>query len=135
MRSFRSALALRVAAQALLLTAAVAAGATLLLRARLLSAVDATLLEIAEIESQAATTAESAEFHFRPRSFPRPEVDSSPDLLPSAQLLTADGSPVARSTNLSTELAVPPHALAAARRGAVGYETQDRNGRPIRSTI
>ena len=49
MRSFRSALALRVAAQALLLTAAVAAGATLLLRARLLSAVDATLLEIAEI--------------------------------------------------------------------------------------
>ena len=135
MRSFRSALALRVAAQALLLTAVVAAGATLLLRGRLLSAVDATLLEVAEIESQAATTAASAEFHFRPGSFRRAEVDSSPDVIPSAQLLPADGSPVARSANLSAELAVPPHALAAARRGAVGYETQDRSGRPIRSTI
>ncbi len=119
MRSFRSALASRVAAQALLLTGVVSAGATMLLRARLLSSVDATLLEIAEIESQAATTAASAEFRFRPGSFQRPEVDSSAALIPTAQLLTQEGA----------------HALAAARRGAVGYETHDRNGRHVRSTV
>jgi two-component system OmpR family sensor kinase len=135
MRSFRSALALRVAAQALVLVAVLAAGAMLLLRSRLISSLDAALLEVAEVEANAATTAASAEFHFRPGSFRKLEVDSSPAMVPSAQLLTADGAPVARSANLSEDLPVPPRALAAALRGAVGYETQVRNGRPIRSTV
>jgi two-component system OmpR family sensor kinase len=135
MRSFRSALALRVAAQALVLVAVLAAGVMLLLRSRLIGSLDASLLEVAEIEAQAATTRESAEFHFRPGSFRRVQTDSSTDLIVSAQLLTTDGTPVARSANLGADLPVPPRALAVALRGAVGYETQQRDGRPIRSTI
>ena len=51
MRSFRSALALRVALQALGVAVVVLAGATLYLRFHLFSNLDSTLLEIAQLES------------------------------------------------------------------------------------
>ena len=135
MRSFRPALAFRVAAQALILGLAVLVGATILLRVYLISSVDYSLLEIAALEAQAGATASSPEFHFRPRSFPSADLDPTPNLTPSAQLLSADGVPGARSGNLAAPLPVPAHALQAARLGRLGYETHYRDGEPIRSLV
>ena len=90
MRSFRSALALRVAVQALVLTAVVLVGATLLLRGYLISAVDASLRGIAEIEAETGASKTSDEFTFHTGSLPRAPSDPTPQLSPWAQLLDLD---------------------------------------------
>ena len=79
MRSFRSALALRVAVQALALSAVVLVGATLLLRAYLLSAVDSSLRGIAEIEGQTGASKTDDNFTFHTGSVPRVPDDPRPD--------------------------------------------------------
>ena len=135
MRSFRPALAFRVAAQALLLGLAVVVGATILLRVYLISSVDSSLLAIAEVEAQAGTTASSPDFHFRPRSFPSGDLDPTPSLTPSAQVLSIEGVPGSRSGNLAAPLPVPARALQTARLGHIGYETHYRDGNPIRSLV
>ncbi|HWN81927.1 MAG TPA: hypothetical protein VNM87_07520, partial [Candidatus Udaeobacter sp.] len=70
MRSFRSALALRVAVQALVLSAVVLVGATVILRAYLLSAVDASLRGIAELEAQTGASKTDDQFTFHTGSIP-----------------------------------------------------------------
>lgn len=134
MRSFRSALALRVAVQALGVAVIVLIGATLLLRFYLISSLDSSLLETAEIEAQSGATLASPEFHFRPRAFPAVSWDSG-RLLPWAQLLTQDGRPTTLSANLTEPLPVPPGALEAAQRGRVGVAGHRWNGAAVRTAI
>ncbi len=135
MRSFGSALALRVALQALGLAAVAVVGATLTLRVYLLSTIDASLREVAEVEAQSGVSAADPEFRFRPESFPPPERDPTPEFSPWAQVLSLDGTPGVRSANLSTPLPVPPEALAAAARGHLGFSSHPFLGQNLRSLI
>ncbi len=134
MRSFRSALALRVAVQALGVAVLVLVGATLFLRLYLISSLDASLLETAEVEAQTGATLASPDFHFRPRAFPAVSWESS-DLLPWAQLLTVDGRPAALSANLTVPLSIPAQALREAQDGRVGVATHRWNGEQVRTVI
>ena len=133
MRSFRSALALRVAVQALVLAAVVVAGATLLLRATLLAGVDVSLREVAEVEATGGATLTSSQFAFHPDIFAL--GDPRPVLRPWAQLLSFEGAPGARSANLTEPLPVPRRALARARQGLVGFETHRWDRTPVRTAI
>ncbi|HEV8357415.1 MAG TPA: ATP-binding protein [Gemmatimonadales bacterium] len=133
MRSFRSALALRVAVQALVLAVVVVAGATLVLRASLLAGVDVSLREVAEVEARGGATLTSNQFQFRPDIFAL--GDPRPVLRPWAQLLSFDGTPGARSGNLTESLPVPRRALGRARQGLVGFETHRWNRTPVRTAI
>ncbi|HSE52031.1 MAG TPA: hypothetical protein VLB00_07560, partial [Gemmatimonadales bacterium] len=117
MRSFRSALALRVAVQALALSAVVLVGATLLLRAYLLSAVDSSLRGIAEIEGQTGASKTTDAFTFHTGTVPRDADDPRPELTPWAQLLSLDGTPEEWSTNLSAPIPVPSKAVEEGRQG------------------
>jgi len=135
MRSFRSALALRVAVQALVLSAMVLVGATLILRAYLLSAVDASLRGIAQIEAQSGASSTSDEFTFHTGTFPRAPTDPAPLLIPWAQLLAPDGTPQVWSTNLKSPLPVPGRATQEARRGRVAFATHEVAGVPVRTVI
>ncbi len=135
MRSFGSALALRVALQALGLAAVAVVGATLTLRVYLLSSIDASLREVAEVEAESGASALDAKFHFRPESFPPLERDPTPEFSPWAQVLSLDGTPEVRSGNLSTPLPVPPQALAAAIRGQIGVASHQFHGHALRSLI
>ncbi len=135
MRSFRSALALRVAVQALVLSAVVFVGATLILRAYLLSAVDASLRGIAEIEAQSGAGKTGDDFTFLTGTFPRPPTDPLPELSPWAQLLAPDGTPQVWSTNLTAPLPVPRRATQEARRGRTSFATHDVAGVPVRTVI
>lgn len=129
MRSFRSALALRVAVQALLLATAVLIGASLLLRVHLISNIDATLLEFARFNAEEGASRTGSEFHFRPDAGLRSEPE------PTGQIVLPDGTTGARSANLTEPLPVPPRALGEARRGAIGYETHLLGREPVRSII
>ncbi|HEY9518471.1 MAG TPA: ATP-binding protein, partial [Gemmatimonadales bacterium] len=135
MRSFRSALALRVAVQALALSAVVLVGATLLLRAYLLSAVDSSLRGIAEIEGQTGASKTDDNFTFHTGSVPRVPDDPRPELTPWAQLLRLDGVPEAWSTNLVAPIPVPARAIREARTGKTTFATHDVGGVPVRSVI
>jgi two-component system OmpR family sensor kinase len=135
MKSFRTALAHRIAAQTLVLAAVVVVGAALLLRTVLRASLDASLLEIAEIEAQSGASGATPEFRFRPRGFPTAEQDDTPELTLWGQLLSRDGQPGARSANLSAPLPVPANALRAAQGGVVGYATLAWNGETIRTAI
>jgi two-component system OmpR family sensor kinase len=135
MRSFRSALALRVAVQALVLSAMVLVGATLILRAYLLSAVDASLRGIAQIEAQSGASTTSDEFTFHTGTFPRAPTDPAPLLIPWAQLLAPDGTPQVWSTNLKSPLPVPGRATQEARRGRAAFATHEVAGVPVRTVI
>ena len=135
MRSFRSALALRVAVQALALSAVVLVGATLLLRAYLLSAVDSSLRGIAEIEGQTGASKTTDAFAFHTGSVPPAPDDPRPELTPWAQLLQLDGTPVAWSTNLTAPIPVPAQAIREARDGKTSFATHEVGGRPVRSVI
>jgi two-component system OmpR family sensor kinase len=135
MRSFRSALALRVAVQALVLSAVVLVGATLILRAYLLSAVDASLRGIAEIEAQSGTSKTDAQFTFHTGTFPRAPTDPVQQLSPWAQLLAPDGRPQVWSTNLPAAMPVPRRAALEARQGGVSFATHEVGGIPVRTVI
>jgi len=134
MRSFRSALALRVAVQALGVAVVVLAGATLYLRVLLLRNIDASLLEIARLEAQYGTDQGTGRFRFRPES-PVGAVTSVPVHVSWAQLLGPDGTILARSGNLHEPLPVPPSALDAARKGNTGFATHQWNAEKVRSAL
>src|SRR5688572_37898 len=135
MRSFRSALALRVAVQALALSAVVLVGATVLLRAYLLSSVDSSLRGIAEIEGQTGASKTDDKFTFHTGSVPRAPDDPRPELTPWAQLLVLDGTPEAWSSNLRAPIPVPAQAVAEGRKGKTTFATHDVGGVPVRSVI
>lgn len=135
MRSFRSALAVRVAVHALSLSAVVLVGATLLLRAYLLSAVDTALEEIAEFEAHTGASDSSSTFTFHTAGYPPSANDATPRLSPWAQLLSPDGAPVARSENLARFLPVPREGLDRARLGKPSRTTQNIDGSPVRTVL
>jgi two-component system OmpR family sensor kinase len=129
MRSFRSALAFRVAVQALGAAVAVLAGAALYLRVLLLSNLDTSLLEVAQIEAQSGAQQGSTDFRF-----------SAAPLLPPvgahqywAQLVSPNGLPGDRSGNLHQALPVFLPKVAEARRTGAAFMTHRRNSRRIRS--
>jgi two-component system, OmpR family, sensor kinase len=135
MRSFRSALALRVTAQALVLSAVLLLGAAFFLRASLISSIDTALIQSAEIQAETGGDSVTSEFRFPSHQLAPAERDGAEDLYPWAQVLSLEGTAVARSPNLSGALPVPPRALDAARRGSIGRATVRWNGRGIRTVI
>jgi len=134
MRSFRSALALRVAVQALGVAVVVLAGATLYLRVLLLSNVDASLLEIARLEAQYGADQGNGGFRFRPES---PVAAAAPVAVHHswAQLLSSEGATLGRSGNLHEPMPVPLGALEAARNGRTGFATVQWNSEKVRSAL
>lgn len=134
MRSFRSALALRVAFQALGVAVVVLAGATLYLRVLLLSNLDASLLELARLGAQYGADPGGSAFHFRPEP---PAAFSAPVAVHQSweQLLNASGEPLDRSGNLHEAMPVPLRALESARRGRAGFATHRWNADKVRSAL
>ncbi|NOT09439.1 MAG: hypothetical protein HOP28_14710 [Gemmatimonadales bacterium] len=135
MRSFRTTLALGVALQALVLVALVLAGAALLLRITLLRSIDASLLEIAQVETQIGNAQGGAAFAFHEFPFPPGAGASSPRLTRWAQLLSDAGTAVARSRNLDSMIPVPSGAFEAARRGEIAHASHVWRGQRVRSLI
>ena len=122
MRSFRTTLALRVGLGTLALALVLALGGMLFLRARLLSNLDASLLELAELESAYGADSVSAEFHFRQRHFRPPDYFGEREFW--AQLLSSEGLPLVLSANLSAPLPVPEQALRSAVLNRPSFTTQ-----------
>ncbi len=135
MKSFRSALALRVTVQALVLAIALLVGATFLLRTNLLSSVDASLIQSAEIQAEAGVGAAGGDFRFPAQELALAEREGGGPLFPWAQILTLGGTPGARSGNLSGTLPVPGKALEASRKGSIGRATLRWSGQEIRTII
>lgn len=129
MRSFRSALALRLSVQAAVLAMAVLGGATLLLRSNLISSVDSSLTQIAEIEADAGASDPSGDFNFHAPS------QTGAELAPWAQLLAPTGAPLARSGNLNGALPIPVRALESARRGGIGRATLTWGEQQVRTVL
>lgn len=134
MKSFRSALALRVALQALGVAVVVLTGSTLYLRFHLFSNLDSSLLEIAQLESQYGGNAASGDFRFRAEPLV-PSAGEAPAHQSWAQLVMRDGTPGIRSGNLHEPLPVPAAALAVARRGRVGFATHRWKSDVVRSVL
>jgi len=135
MRSFRSALALRAALQALALAIILLLAGTFLLRQYLVSMVDSALLEIATIEGRIGVTPGSPSFAFRPEDFPVRTGDALHTLNPWAQLIDARGKQLERSANLRDSIPVPRGALADAVAGRVATTRHLWDGVPVRSLI
>lgn len=135
MKSFRSALALRVTVQALALAVVLLVGATFLLRSNLLSSIDASLIQSAEIQAESGVGPSAGEFRFPAQELTPAEREGGGALFPWAQTLVADGTPGARSRNLSGTLPVPARALETARKGSLGRATLRWSGQQIRTII
>lgn len=135
MKSFRSALALRVTVQALALAIVLLVGAVFLLRTNLLSSVDASLIQSAEIQAEAGAGATLGEFRFPTQVMTPSEREGGGPLFPWAQTLTTAGLPGTRSVNLVGTLPVPVRALEAARSGSIGRATVPWSGQRIRTVI
>jgi two-component system OmpR family sensor kinase len=135
MRSFRSALALRVTAQALVLALVLLVGATIFLRSNLISSIDASLIQSAEIQAETGADSITREFRFPSRQLTPNQREGGGPLFPWAQVLSVEGAPGARSPNLAGPLPVPPRALESARKGSIGRATVGWNGRRIRTII
>ncbi|HTL04493.1 MAG TPA: ATP-binding protein [Gemmatimonadales bacterium] len=134
MRSFRSALALRVAVQALAVALVILSGATLYLRVLLLANLDASLLELARLEASYGTDQGTGGFRFRPES-PAAMSGPVPVQLSWAQLVDLDGRPLARSGNLHEPIPVPARLLEAVRLGHSGVATHHWNSMKVRSAL
>ena len=122
MRSFRSTLALRVGLGTLALALLLGTGGWLFLRARLLSNLDTSLQEIAELESAFGADSITPEFHFRSTHFLPPIGADDREFW--AQLLSSEGLPLVLSSNLAAPLPVPEQALRAAGAGRPTFTTQ-----------
>lgn len=133
MRSFRVALAHRMALGAFALFVTVSVASVLALRSILRRQLDDTLLHIAEVEAQAGAATTGSDFQFHEGVLLAAREGPATELTRYAQLWTSDGRPLVRSRNLAADLDLPPSALAAARRGAIGWATHVWRGVPIRS--
>lgn len=135
MKSFRTALAFRMAIGGLALFAAVGVLSVLALRTILNSQLDGTLLRLAEIEAQAGAAAAGPEFQFHEGVLLAAREGPTVELTRYAQLWTSDGRPVVRSRNLAFDLDLPRGALDAAKRNQVGWATHVWRGKRIRSVV
>ncbi len=135
MKSFRAALAFRVALGVLALLAAGGAVSVLALRTILYRQLDGTLLHLAEVEAQAGAATSGSDFEFHEGVLLAAREGPSVELIRYAQLWSHDGKPVVRSRNLSADLELPPSALAEAGAGRVTTFTQTWRGRSIRSVV
>lgn len=135
MKSFRAALALRMAVEVLALLVAVGGASVLALRTILYRQLDATLLHLAEVEAQAGAAASGPDFQFHEGVLLAAREGPSVELTRYAQLWTQDGRPLVRSRNLSADLELPREVLGRARTGAVATATQTWRGREIRSVV
>jgi signal transduction histidine kinase len=131
MRSFRSALALRVAIQALLVSAVVLVGGTLLLRGYLLSSVDESLTAVAEQEAAADADSVTGRFTLRTGVLLRGDVASAV-VTTGVQILNARGEPVSWSSNLSRPMPVP---TPPGRMAEVSFTTHQVDGSPVRTLL
>jgi two-component system OmpR family sensor kinase len=121
MRSFRSVLALRVGLGTLVVALLLVFGAFLVVRARMLSSLDGSLLDLAELEATYGVDSGSAEFNFRSERFGRPRRDFAREIW--AQLLTREGTPLLLSGNLASPLTVPADALQRSHEGRPAFAT------------
>ena len=135
MKSFRAALAFRVAAGVLALLAAAGVVSVLALRTILYRQLDGTLRHLAEVEAQAGAAASGSEFQFHEGILLAAREGPSQELIRYAQLWGHDGRPVVRSRNLTADLELPAAALAEAGAGRVVIFTQTWRGRRIRSVV
>ena len=135
MKSFRAALAFRVAMGVLALLAASGVVSVLALRTILYRQLDGTLLHLAEVEAQAGAATSGSEFQFHEGVLLAAREGPSVELIRYAQLWSHDGKPVVRSRNLSADLELPASALAEAGAGRVATFTQAWRGRSIRSVV
>ena len=131
MRSFRSALAIRVAVQALAAAVVILAGAALYLRVLLLQNLDASLLEVAQLDTQYGANETSEEFRFSSQPM-APAVGAHKTW---AQLLSQSGVPTVRSSNLHESLPVALRAVEIARRTGAAFVTHRWNSQTIRSAF
>ncbi len=122
MRSFRSILALRVGLGILGVSLVLVLAAFLVIRSRLLSTLDGSLLDLAELEAANGADSTSAEFHFRSERLRQPKADSQHVVW--AQLLSREGTPLVLSANLGAPLAVPTEALGRSNQGQPVFVTQ-----------
>ncbi len=134
MKSFRAALALRMALGVLGLLGGVGLVSVFALRTILYRQLDATLLHLAEVEAQAGAAASGPDFEFHEGVLLAAREGSSGELTRYAQLWTQEGTPLVRSRNLRTDLELPPGTLGRAR-GKVATATQVWRGRRIRSVV
>jgi two-component system OmpR family sensor kinase len=135
MKSFKNALALRMAGGGLALFAAVGVASVLALRTILYRQLDGTLLHLAEVEAQAGAAAAGSEFQFHEGVLLSAREGSAVELTRYAQLWTSDGQAVVRSRNLSLDLELPQRALEEAKAGRVGWATHLWRGGRIRSVV
>ncbi|HEU5218894.1 MAG TPA: hypothetical protein VFU23_09555, partial [Gemmatimonadales bacterium] len=135
MKSFRAALALRMALGVLALLAAAGVISVFALRTILYRQLDGTLLHLAEVEAQAGAAASGSEFQFHEGVLLAAREGPSVELTRYAQLWTHEGRPVTRSRNLSADLTLPAAALTGAGAGRVVTLSQLWHGKPIRSVV
>ncbi len=135
MKSFRTSLALRMAAGGLVLFVVIGAASVLALRGILNSQLDGTLLHLAEVEAQAGAATSGSEFEFHEGVLLSASEGSAAELVRYAQIWTSDGRPVIRSRNLVRDLDLPGAALARAATGNVAWATHTWRGRQIRSVV
>jgi two-component system OmpR family sensor kinase len=135
MRSFRTSLALRMALATFAIVAAISVGSVLALRTLLYEQLDGTLLHLAEIEAQAGAATTSSDFRFHEGVLLSTREGPATELTRYAQLWTSDGQPLTRTRNLPANLDLPRAALAAARRGEIGWGTHVWQGTTLRSVV
>ncbi len=135
MTSFRAALALRVALGVFALLVASGVVSVIALRTILYRQLDGTLVHLAEVEAQAGAATSGSEFKFHEGVLLAAREGPSVELIRYAQLWNQDGRPVVRSSNLSSDLVLPPSALVAAAAGRVATFSQSWRGRPLRSVV
>lgn len=135
MRSFRVALALRMAAAVLALTLFLGATSAFALRALLYRQLDGTLVHLAEVEAQAGAAHTGSAFQFHEGVLLSTGGGAGAELTRYAQLWTSDGAPLVRSANLEWDLVLPAAARQAAREGNVVWDTHLWQGQRIRCVI
>ena len=135
MRSFRAALALRLALGGLVLFLSVGVACVLALRTILYRQLDGTLLHLAEVEAQAGAAVSGSEFEFHEGVLLAAREAPSAELTRYAQLWTREGRPLVRTRNLPDNLELPADAFRAAQGGQVGWATHRWRGRMIRSVV
>jgi two-component system OmpR family sensor kinase len=136
LRSFRVQLAVRFALTMLAVIAGIGVTATWSLRVILHRELDATLLQLAEVEVLAGASTSGPDFAFHEGVFLAGTRLPSSELTRFAELWDADGQPVVRSANLGErDLPLPAAAMAEARRGTPGLATHEWDGARYRSLV
>lgn len=136
LRSFRVQLAVRFALTMLAVIAGVGVAATWSLRVILNRELDATLLQLAEVEVLAGASTSGPDFAFHEGVLLARSRLPSSELTRFAELWDAAGVPVVRSADLGDrDLPLPPEAMAEARRGVPGLATHQWNGERLRSLV